>query len=863
MLISDGATGSGRFVTIGEQLTGNGTLEMTGAGTLWTTSGAVNVGYLGTGQLRISDGAKIHAAVANPLTDYSEIGFGASASGVVLITGNGSEWRNERDLYLARSGQGTLTVSEGGLISADTVLRIAQNAGSTGTLIIGSASGAAAVAAGTLSTPTVTFGAGTGSIVFNHTNGCGSTGAACNGTTGSATGLTFSSAISGTGSISALSGVTSLTGNLSAFTGTTTVSHTARLFLSGSYGGDMDVTSGGGATISAAVGGDVEATDATLTVDANVGGSLSLAGSTATQSTGTIAGNVALDTGSVLYTGSSGTIGGDVTVGADSVFADNGSVGGDVDVNSGGTLKGNGTVGGDANINTGGTLAPGNSIGTLNVVGDVNFAAGSTYEVEVNAQGQSDRTIATGNANITGGTIQIVPEVGSVYGVGTTYTFLTAGSVTGTFDAITLSTSSLFLDAALSYDATNAYATLMRNSTAFSSAAATANQVEAAHALDSLPVNDLSNAVAGQSTAAGAQAAYRAVTGELYAGIKGSLLEEGIKIEPSFVAGKKLWATFYGNWSERNGDDNNTHALMHKERGIAFGYDAPAEGGLGQSKVLDRIGVSFAYGHSDYDLETLENNRADGDADHLRLATYGSKDLLERLTLRPSAQVGVHMIETDRTVAFTGYTDRLETAYTAQTLTGSVEAAYRLYGKGFETAREQQAGGRGTSLIEPFATLTYGMAHINEMKESGGAAALSANDDLVSQGSTRVGLRLVHNLQLMGETFGLAPQSNRDETTSCNDGLLSQGGGVPCLLVKAELSWKRLIGSASPSGTYNFAGSNSFMTQGAATPRNAALIDLGIGLPLTPQASIDLTYNAAFASEAVSSTIRGGVSWKW
>ena len=52
-------------------------------------------------------------------------------------------------------------------------------------------------------------------------------------------------------------------------------------------------------------------------------------------------------------------------------------------------------------------LAPGNSIGTLTVNG--NFAQnGGTYQVEVNAAGQSDRVNVSGIATINGGTVQLL-----------------------------------------------------------------------------------------------------------------------------------------------------------------------------------------------------------------------------------------------------------------------------------------------------------------------------------------------------------------------------------------------------------------------------------------------------------------------
>ena len=77
----------------------------------------------------------------------------------------------------------------------------------------------------------------------------------------------------------------------------------------------------------------------------------------------------------------------------------NGSLVSAVTVNNGGTLMGNGVIGG-LTVARGGGVAPGNSIGTLNVNGNVSFAAGSTYQVEINPAGQNDKIVATGKATL-------------------------------------------------------------------------------------------------------------------------------------------------------------------------------------------------------------------------------------------------------------------------------------------------------------------------------------------------------------------------------------------------------------------------------------------------------------------------------
>ncbi len=73
---------------------------------------------------------------------------------------------------------------------------IAANAGSIGTLNIGASPGNPAVAPGTLTAPSIAFGAGTGTINFNHTSAD----------------YVFAPAITGTGTVNVLAGVTTLTG---------------------------------------------------------------------------------------------------------------------------------------------------------------------------------------------------------------------------------------------------------------------------------------------------------------------------------------------------------------------------------------------------------------------------------------------------------------------------------------------------------------------------------------------------------------------------------------------------------------------------------------------------------------------------
>ena len=146
---------------------------------------------------------------------------------------------------------------------------------------------------------------------------------------------------------------------------------------------------------------------------------------TSTSFSGAISGTGGLTkigSGALMLTGAS-TYTGPTNVNA-GILDVNGSLASAVTVNNGGTLMGNGTIGG-LTISSGGIVAPGNSIGTLNVSGNVAFAAGSTYQVEINAAGQGDKIIATGTATLSGGTVQVIAANGT-YTPSTRYTILTA-----------------------------------------------------------------------------------------------------------------------------------------------------------------------------------------------------------------------------------------------------------------------------------------------------------------------------------------------------------------------------------------------------------------------------------------------------
>lgn len=145
---------------VGTENGSNSSATLSG-GAAWVNSGDFFVGHNAGAR-----GAAVVAGGARVESRYGILGDLNGANGTMLVTGAGSLWQTSNDMNVGRLGQGEMTLADGGTARAP-VIYIANNAGSRGVLNVGAAAGAAPAAAGVLDTPRVHLGAGDGRLVFN------------------------------------------------------------------------------------------------------------------------------------------------------------------------------------------------------------------------------------------------------------------------------------------------------------------------------------------------------------------------------------------------------------------------------------------------------------------------------------------------------------------------------------------------------------------------------------------------------------------------------------------------------------------------------------------------------------------------
>lgn len=837
---------------------GSGSLTVTGDGSeLFAIN--TSIGHASTGALNITDGGALSGSAVNIGVAAGSATATVSGAGSTLTAFTGMDHGGGRGLAIAVSGAtGTLTIADGAVATAgNTYLAVAGGhatlnlngtSGSRGVLLTdsveagynntftGGSTASLVFDGGILRANADTVSTSTGDLLKNFTTGKGTitidSGGAFLDTNGHAvsTAAIFGGSggftKQGTGTLT-LSGASTYTGGTTVEGGTLTagaagafVGNTAYSVNSGTLDLDnFDLTM----SSLSGTGGTVAVGTAALTVDQ----------ATNTSFAGVISGTgnfTKAGTGFLMLAGDSSTYTGTTNI-VDGLLSVNGKLGGDLNI-AGGKLGGSGIIN---NLSvSGGVVAPGNSIGTLHV-GNVSLNPGSVYQVEVNAAGQSDQIVALGTATINGSSVQVLAGAGN-YALQTEYTILTAsGGRTGQFSGVT--SNFAFLDSFLSYDANNAYLTLMRNDATLVSVGRTPNQIATGGGVNSLGAgNAVHDAVLGLSPDQ-ARNAFDQLSGEIQASAQTAMMEDsrfvryaandrlrsamgavgassatvaayGANGQPQQVtathSGPVFWSTAYGSWGRTDGD-GNAAGLDRSSNGLLIGVDS--------NVGAWRLGVLTGYGQTKFDTS---NPSASGTSRDYHLGAYGGT-AWGNLSLRTGMAYTWHDINTKRSVAIPGLVNSLKDDY---------------HGGAFQAFGELAHGADINGLqVEPFANVAHVRLRTDANGEQGGVAALQTDTSTSNVTFSTLGLRGEH-------TFDL--------------------GSTKATLI-GSVGWRHAMGDITPTATQRFASGSAFTISGVPIAKNSAVIETGLDVAISPNATLNVSYMGQLASGGRDHGVKGSL----
>lgn len=516
----------------------------------------------------------------------------------------------------------------------------------------------------------------------------------------------------------------------------------------------------------------------------------------------------------------------------------NGALPGTVSLTKGASLGGSGMIVGsvDAAATTG--IAPGNSIGTLSVLGNVTFHPNATYTAEIGSPGVSDLLSVAGQAQLGGANLTILPYPGLSPTIGS-YTLLSAaGGVSGTFSSLsapafgTPGSAFPFLSPGIAYTPTSVLLELSRSSVPYASVAQTANQRQTAAAVDRMASTSALDVALSGLNATTAPAAFDALSGEIHTSLQTGLQQQSVYVrdaamgrvrqalaqsgEPAAAGARTaelisggaatLWGQAYGGWGDTNGT-SNAAALSSSIGGFMMGIDAP----VGEA---GRLGLLGGFSQSNF---TVDGRSSTAGSDNYDVALYGGARLGD-LGLRFGASYTWHDISTSRGVSAGTLLETETSGYgggTAQVF-GELGYSFRM----------------GATTVEPFANAAYMNLSTNGTSESGGVAALTIGGSSFETTYSVLGLRLSH--------------------------ALATGRGP--LMLSASAGWQHAFGDLLPSATMAFSGSPAFTVTGVPLSSDAAVLDLGISY--TPSATIDvgLHYVGQLASSSQIGAVKGMLS---
>lgn len=528
--------------------------------------------------------------------------------------------------------------------------------------------------------------------------------------------------------------------------------------------------------------------------------------------------------GRLLLTGDN-TFRGPTTVNG-GLLSVNGSLASAVTVNDSGTLGGSGRIA-SLLANSGGRVAPGNSIGTLSVAGDVTFAPGSTYAVELSPT-SSDRIVAGGSASINGATVSLslensptllsTTETRSL--LGHSYDILqAAGGIQGQFGAVL--PDYLFIGGNLDYTANAIQLDIQRNATSFASVGQTPNQRAVAVAVEGLGAgNSVYESLLLSASAASAQQAFQQLSGEIYPALGSMLINDsrqlrdavGERLHDANATQSNGWIKALGAWGSTN-SGNDTSRYSTSIGGLLAGVDGALD---------EQTRIGLVTGYSDSSLNMGSDTHSSAKVDSYHLGAYAGHEI-GAWRLSTGAAYSWHRADVKRDLQYGDVSAKQKAKVDAATTQVFGEAAYRL--------------NLQPLALEPFANLAYVHLDTDGFTEKGDAAALKSSGEQRDAVLSTLGVRAV-------KRFNLSTQQALD--------------------VSGHLGWQHSLSDIDAEQHLRFAsGSTPYLVESSALVRDAALVGVQASLALSKDVRVNLDYNGQLANREKSHGVGLSLNWQF
>ncbi len=269
------------------------------------------------------------------------------------------------------------------------------------------------------------------------------------------------------------------------------------------------------------------------------------------------------------------------------------------------------------------------------------------------------------------------------------------------------------------------------------------------------------------------------------------------------------WIQGIGDWGETK-SDGNAAKLDHSTGGVF--------GGLEATMANWRAGIAGGYTQTKFNVDDRSSS---GTLDSWHIAAYGGATF-GQFAARVGGAYSGHDISTDRVVAFSTFTDYLNAKYSGNTGQVFGEVAYDLVA--------------GPGVVEPFGGLAYVHIARDSFAETGGAAALAAQDQSSAISYSTLGVRAE-----LKSTWGAATVTWR---------------GV--------IGWQHAFGDVDPTALLAFrSGSSYFSVAGVPIARNSALVEAGVDVAVTETVKLGVSYVGALASSAQDNAVKGTLQIKF